>query len=527
MDEAKAMHLNVNRSTISTTAYTQLNLRTKEVSGKTEVKIDYKYADIPSGEIFPTNEENATEDPYTYVSMNYILAPVEEEKLPEVTLKVDGVFERTFENVPIKMNHRTNIYGNIFTDPASYKVTIRKEYDVEPWDGVSNQAKSPVDGVIEIGTAAELARLPERSNEHGNTYEGDYFKLTQDIDLNCKPWDPIAATEYVWGYDWDDDANDYITTTDPKFSGTFDGNGHTIYNLHIDLDKLQTTDRYYWDDEEEVNVKYQEVYRFAGLFGELSGATIKNLTIENVIIHNNSETTSSESTYTGILAGAAADSHFENIKIKGIVIVTADGSKCTAKNGYLGGLVGAADGACTFDGINIEVEEDGSYVSGSDCAYVGGLTGRFWEGTCSNVKSNLTVISSNPLGKKSSVGGLIGLTKQKARKFSNCSCSGTVTFNNYAGSVIDEDGDEVFNELNMGIGGLVGAGYEIVPAAKAEFTRCSFTGEIISNFVSTGDVTDYTETVQTNNIYWEYIGWIDSGMSWKTNNNCVTINNDD
>ncbi len=519
VDQAKKLHINVNRSTISTTAYTKLNLRTREVSDPEEVI--YKLTDTPIDEAFPVD---GVKD---YVSMNYILAPDDSEELESVTLYVDDQFQRTFDNIPIQRNHRTNVYGDLFTDKASYKVTIRADYDVAPWDGTSTLAKRPnEDGIIELTSASELARLPEMSNEHGNTYEGDTFVLTQDIDLNCKPWDPICATEYVWGYDWNEDTGSYDTEKEPKFSGTFDGQGHTIYNLHIDLDKLQTTNRYYWDDEEQVKVEYQEAYRFAGLFGQLDGATIKNLTIENVIIHNNSETESEELLYTGILAGVASDSHFENVKIKGIVVVTSDCSKCPAKAGYLGGLVGAADGGCDFKDITIDVQ-DGSYILGSDCPYVGGLTGRFWEGTCSNVKSNLNVIGSNPLAKRTAVGGLVGLIKQKARVFTDCSCSGNVTLNNYAGTIVDKDGDKVLNALNMGVGGLVGAGYEIVPAAKAVFTRCSFTGDVISNYIGTGGViTDYSDILKTNNPSWRYMGWVDSGMSWKANTDAVSIVNE-
>lgn len=499
LDKAKAMHLNVGRSTISTTAYTKLNLKTKEVS---EPKaISFKLADVPSdSEAFPSD------DVETYVSMNYLVAPETEESLSSVTLNVDGQYERTFTNIPVRMNHRTNVFGDLFTDESNFKVMVREDYDVDAWDGNSAETgKGPNDeGIIEIGTAADFARIWFASNNYGTTYEDDEIQLTSDIDLNGKPWDPISAEENVNG---------------EGFQGTFDGNGKTIYNLYVDLDDLQTTGRIDYDDYGEVEATYDEVYHYAGLFGQLNGATVKNLTIENVIIRASTAYEGNNGMYAGVIAGEASDSKFENITVRGTIIVIADGSLSKAKSGFVGGLVGAADGTCSFKDINIDVHNV-SYVSGSDCAYVGGVTGRLWAGTFENVKSNLNVIAANPYGTKTAAGGLIGLIKKASRTLTNCSCSGTVTLNNYAGSLVDGE----VNAYNMGIGGLVGAGYEISSSAQAVFSGCSSTATIVSNFISeAGVTTSQTDAVKANNANWQYMGWIDSGQSWKTNDGCLTI----
>jgi hypothetical protein len=517
LDVARAMQLNVNRSTISTQAYTQLNLRTREASQAEP--ITFKYADIPSGETFPSNLEDATTEEYTYVSMNYILAPVQEDTLESITLKVDNVFEMTFPMVPYRQNHRTNIYGDIFTDVAKYQVAICSEYE-EPWDGVTQTAKAPVNDVFYFGSPDELARLWFKANEDGKTYEGQTVILTQDINLNSQYWDPIAASDMEWPYD---DG----TQGPADFRGTFDGNGQTIYNLNVDLSKLQSLDRYYYDDYGEVDEISQDEYNRAGFFGKLNGATVKNLTIENVIIHVNTGYQGSEGMYVGILAGTAANTHFENIKIKGVVIVTVDGSKCKAQSGYLGGLVGDARG-CTFKDIEIDVDGT-SYIEGSDCPFVGGVVGRYLGNTgdpnqFENVKSNLNVIASNPtIKKKTAVGGLIGEINTYTRSLTNCSCSGLVTLNNYAGSITDASGAAQMNTYNMAIGGLVGAGYGFTDKNKAVFTDCSFTGSILSNFVSAESTTTvHTETVKANNPNWRYMGWLD-GSPWKTNEGCLTI----
>jgi hypothetical protein len=510
--KAKEMHINVNRSTISTTAYTKFNLKTTTVSDPQE--ITFKLADVPSeDEPFPSDNVE------TYVSMNYLFAPETDEDLASVTLNVDGRFARTFQDIPIKRNHRTNIYGNIFTDESSLKVKVLNDFDIEAWDGLASETpKGPnVENVIEIGEAADLARIFDRANKVGTTYKNLTIQLTKDIDLNGKPWDPISAEENING---------------EGFQGTFDGNDYTIHNLYVDLDNLQTVARWDENDDGSYTKTDDEIYHYAGLFGQLKDATIKNVTIENVIIHAATAYQGNNGMYAGVIAGEASGTKFENITIRGTIIVTADGSLSKAKSGYAGGLVGAADYGCEFE--NIKIDAYGvSYVSASDCAYVGGVTGRYLGNTSftdkfKNVSSNLNVIAANPLGKKTAVGGLIGEINNYTRKLESCSCSGTVTLNNYKDTLVTVNDDTQINAFNMGIGGLVGAGYGIKADEnyKAVFTSCIFTGGIYSNFISeSGAVTDYTETVKENNTNWKYMGWIDSGQAWKTNDGCLTISN--
>lgn len=84
----------------------------------------------------------------------------------------------------------------------------------------------------EIGSAAQLAYLAKLVNE-GNSFQGKFIRLKNDIRLNDKDvptaednpvaWTPIGV--YVDG-----------STKDKPFSGTFDGNGHTISGLYINSD---------------------------------------------------------------------------------------------------------------------------------------------------------------------------------------------------------------------------------------------------------------------------------------------------
>lgn len=98
-----------------------------------------------------------------------------------------------------------------------------------------------------ISNGEELRHLSEKVNG-GETYEGKFFKLSEDIDLASEPFTPIGGGERL------EDA-----TPTYKFMGNFDGNNKTIKNLKV-----------------ESNTNY------TGLFGYNQGV-IKNLTVEGTV----------------------------------------------------------------------------------------------------------------------------------------------------------------------------------------------------------------------------------------------------
>ena len=69
---------------------------------------------------------------YSYVSMNYVLAPQNKATLDNVL----GIFQYNraevqipVKNVPYQRNYRTNIIGEFFTGPAQFEVVINPIYD--------------------------------------------------------------------------------------------------------------------------------------------------------------------------------------------------------------------------------------------------------------------------------------------------------------------------------------------------------------------------------------------------------------
>ena len=104
------------------------------------------------------------------------------------------------------------------------------------------------DNIFKIKSAEELKRFRDDVNQ-GNTYEGKYVYLANDINLDInQEWIPIGI------YTKDSPSPDFEENI--PFMGTFDGGGHEINGIYI-------------NSSEKVK----------GLFAFVKGATIKNLII--------------------------------------------------------------------------------------------------------------------------------------------------------------------------------------------------------------------------------------------------------
>ena len=115
-----------------------LNVLDRTAEGSTNAAFYASAVPAASGEKLEVNGDDQT---YSYVSMNYVLAPQTKGMLPNVT----GIFHYNnaeivipVENVPYQRNYRTNIIGEFFTGPASFVVEIIPIYDedspyIENW----------------------------------------------------------------------------------------------------------------------------------------------------------------------------------------------------------------------------------------------------------------------------------------------------------------------------------------------------------------------------------------------------------
>lgn len=150
--------------------------------------------------------------------------------------------------------------------------------------------------------------------------------LTHDIDLSGSEWEPVAFGDI-----------------DTYYTGTFDGNGHTISNLAITKENL-----YFGDD--------------CGMFGRVgTNATIKNLTLKNVSL-NVSADRENAGLGIGALAGVNQGT-ISNCKVSGNIFVTNN------EIGYVGGVVGQME-----SGV-IQYCHSSASIQGGNSDYVGGVLG--------------------------------------------------------------------------------------------------------------------------------------------------------
>ena len=210
--------------------------------------------------------------------------------------------------------------------------------------------------------------------------------LDKDIDLTGKEWTPIGT-----GYS-------------NKYTGTFDGGGHTIKGLTV-----TTNDQ------------------FVGLFGYLDKAgTVKNVVMEGIQITSNHVLMSGN---TGGVVGYSWGT-IENCSVSGSV----SGTNC------VGGVVGS--------------QKAGSIIGCSSSAivkgtrYVGGVAGEKWGTmTACYATGNVTLEINSP--QDLSGGGVVGLN------------GGSTVLACYATGNVNSKGS---NTGNVHIGGLFGDNYTVVTA---------------------------------------------------------------
>ena len=239
-----------------------------------------------------------------------------------------------------------------------------------------------VDGGGESGAAEDLGYNYDSNTNTYTVYNADglmnvaelvnggktdiNITLDKNIDLTGKGWTPIG------------------TSFSNKYTGTFDGGGHTITGLTV-----TTNDEY------------------AGLFGYLGNFNNGAATVKNVVMEGIQITSNRSSRFAGGVAGYS-DGTIENCSVSGSVSGTV----------YVGGVVGAQ--------WNGSITGCSSSATVKGTAYVGGVTGQ------TNSSATLTacyatgnVIIEIAPKKNISGGGLVGMNGGKGVRA--CYATGKVT----------------------------------------------------------------------------------------------------
>ena len=248
------------------------------------------------------------------------------------------------------------------TQLASEEDSFDKYYDgAAKWlGGVDVSWYNDTDTEFVIGSAEQLAGLAQIVNTDVDSFAGNTIKLASDINLNNLAWTPVG--------NWDN-----------TFEGTFDGQGHTIYNLYI-------------NDAEGEGV---------GFFGVVQNATIKGVTIENVDI-------SAYSMVAGLI-GAAYPASISDCHVTGDVEIVAEWA-------YVAGIAGYCYYGTQVDGCSVIAADTGLIQSVTRNA-VGGITAWLLEGN-HNV-TNCDVKNLNLIG-WTNVGGITGFVHYN-NTIDNCS----------------------------------------------------------------------------------------------------------
>ena len=241
--------------------------------------------------------------------------------------------------------------------------------------------------------------------------------------------------------------NDFIYNWPPidLFEGEFNGNGHTISNLQIDL-----------DEDSNISANY------VGLFRQIhSKAKISNVGLLNIDIVG------------GQRVGGLAGSNGGRISNSYVVNTNADRIEAEI---YVGGLVGENAGSIVNSyAIGNVTGSGGVGVVGRSDGAVGGLVGfNYSGGTISNSRTTSTVVGHED------VGGLVGynngritgshaIGSVKEIQSGDIDLGGLVGWN-YVNGTIDDSYAIVVIEGSRFVGGLVGdnAGKVINSHAKGE-----------------------------------------------------------
>ncbi|MBQ5911133.1 MAG: metallophosphoesterase [Clostridia bacterium] len=225
-----------------------------------------------------------------------------------------------------------NITANYWTATNTYPIltasTGAEIITKEIWDKTT---QAPVDkngdGIYEINSPKELAYVIYNGGTmvvDGVAQEGCSFILTRDIYLNdLSKYDWTSFTRLPWGQttlnEWYDTVN-----VAAKFSGTIDGNNHSVYGVYS---------HYQWNDT------YAGWEKGRGLIPSVADgkkATVKNLNLDCVFIHN-------EVCGAGAMVGVNfGEAVFENCSV---------GAKVYVSGSYAGAYVGANNNA---EGVKLE-----------------------------------------------------------------------------------------------------------------------------------------------------------------------------
>ncbi len=304
-------------------------------------------ADKRPGQTFPVEGTPA----YALIAMNYLLTG---EGTVDCELAFNnGLTAVTVNAAPVKVNYRTNIYGQLLTAPGNFNILVDNNFvDSDNNIGLTpSEPETDADGTYLVKTQGELEWIAQQANASATPYTKN-ISLQNDIFM-VGAWTPIGIG----------------TNFNNRYCGTFDGNGHTIHNMNV-----TTNDR-------------------SGFFGFMNGV-VKNLNFEGAVVKSNH--------WAGVVAGYSDNetgtARIENCKVNNSTVTIAteqiDGNWDNGdKAGGIIGYMAANDQVtgCTVSNTTIQAYRDlGGIIGYSNGSVISG-----------NTVDNVTLIVDNTNNYKS------------------------------------------------------------------------------------------------------------------------------
>ncbi len=282
-----------------------------------------------------------------------------------------------------------------------------------------------------ISNGAQLALLARSINDSdNNAYYDKHYKLTDNIDLGGKEWDPIGCSATS--------KNTYSGSR--NFCGVFDGNGFTVSNFKISSPKKS----YY--------------YSF-GLFGCISGATVKNLGVTDFMIEVTNKENVKNCVVGGITGSCGSKSVITDCYTKGTINAKTSVKDTNACAGGIAGTMGAAQITNCYTDVAVSAYI-GAITNNNGRAYMGGIVGYASDASKSS-ESNISdcasvgAVSSNPAC-EAYAGGIAGILREYCN-VKNCYSASDVTAESSA---------------FVYVGGIAGASF----GKNSSIAACVYTG---------------------------------------------------
>lgn len=150
-DAAKASGLEVTQTEVVAKAFATLNLATGEVADEADRTFTMKAIPTASDGEFPVAGG------YKYLSMDYLLVGADKATV-DVAFNYGGPQSRTFTNVPVQHNYRTNIYGSLLTNTTDFNVVIEPAFATTNYNLGALYTASQIGGAVTLSDNVDFDR---------------------------------------------------------------------------------------------------------------------------------------------------------------------------------------------------------------------------------------------------------------------------------------------------------------------------------------------------------------------------------